>query len=82
MLINPATRSSRGEVIDHVFNLAEAEVIKAIPLSSSSQADTLIWPLNPSGQYSVKLSYRFLQENAENSRAPTQDLPSGKNFGV
>ena len=80
MLINPATRSWRGEVIDHVFNLAEVEVIKAIPLSSSSQANTLIWPFNPSGQYSMKLGYRFLQENAENSRAPAQDSAFWKKF--
>ena len=73
MLINPATRSWGGEVIDHVFNPAEVEVIKAIPLSSSSQANTLIWPFNPSGQYSMKSGYRFLQENAKNSHALAQD---------
>ena len=73
VLINPVTRSWRGEVIDHVFNPAEAKVIKAIPLSSSSQADTLIWPFNPSSQYLVKSSCRFLQEYAENSHAPAQD---------
>ena len=49
VLINPATRSWRGEVIDHAFNLVEAEVIKSIPLSSSSQANTLIWPFTPIG---------------------------------
>ena len=73
VLINPATTSWRGEVIDHAFNLVEAEVIKSIPLSSSSQANTLIWPFTPSGQYLVKSGYRFLQENAENSCAPAQD---------
>jgi len=51
VLINPATRSWRGEVVDHAFNTVEAEVIKSIPLSSSSHADTLIWPFTPSGQY-------------------------------
>ena len=48
-------------------------MIKAIPLSSSSQVDTLIWPFNPSGQYSVKSGYKFLQECAENSHASVQE---------
>lgn len=48
-------------------------MIKSIPLSSSSQVDTLIWPFTLSGQYTVKSGYRFLQDNAENSQAPAQD---------
>ena len=36
VLINQATRRWRNEVIDHCFSLAEAEVIKGIPLSSTS----------------------------------------------
>lgn len=73
VLINLVTRSWRAEVIDHVFNKAEAEVIKSIPLSSCNQVDTLIWPFNPSSQYSFKSGYRFLQENSENPCAPVQD---------
>ena len=73
VLINPITKCWRNEVIDHVFNPVEAEMIKAIPLSSSSQVDTLIWPFNPSGHYLVKSGYKFLQECAENSHAPTQE---------
>ena len=73
VLINPVTRCWRNEVIDHVFNPIEAEMIKAIPLSSSSQVDTLIWPFNPSSQYSVKSSYKFLQECAKNSHASAQE---------
>ena len=67
MLINPATKGWRNEVIDHVFNPVEVEMIKAIPLISSNQVDTLIWPFNPLGHYSVKFGYKFLQECAENS---------------
>ena len=82
MLINPDTRSWRGEVINHVFNQADAEVIKSIPLSSSSQADLLTWPFTPSGQYTVKSGYRFLQENAENSHAQAPDSAFWKKFGA
>ena len=73
VLINPVTKSWRNEVIDHVFIPVEAEMIKAIPVSSSSQVDTLIWPFNPSGHYSVKFGYKFLQDCAENSHAPAHE---------
>ena len=42
VLINPVTRSWRNEVINHVFNVQEAEIIKGIPLSSTNQPDKLI----------------------------------------
>ena len=64
VLINQATRRWRNEVIDHCFSLIEAEVIKGIPLSSTSQLDKLIWPFTPTGQYSVKSGYRFLFEGS------------------
>ncbi|KAK7857643.1 putative ribonuclease h protein, partial [Quercus suber] len=71
VLINPATRSWRNDVIDHVFSIQEAEIIKNIPLSSTNQPDKLIWPFTPSGNYSVKSGYRFLHENAEQSQSST-----------
>lgn len=37
VLINPITISWRSDIIDHVFGAAEADVIKSISLSSSSQ---------------------------------------------
>lgn len=64
VLINQSTKRWRTNVIDHVFGVAEVEVIKSIPLSSSSQQDMLIWPFTPTGQYSVKSGYRFLHEGA------------------
>lgn len=42
VLINPVTRRWRTEVIDHVFNLQEAKIIKNIPLSSTNQIDVLV----------------------------------------
>ena len=73
VLINQSTRSWRSEVIDHCFNLTEAEAIKSIPLSSTSQPDKLIWPFTPTGQYSVKFRYRYLFES--NSPQPLSNLP-------
>ena len=63
-LINQQTRSWESEVIDHCFNVAEAAMIKSIPLSSSPQPDKLIWPFTPTGMYSVKSGYRFLSEES------------------
>ena len=63
VLINQSTRRWRSEVINHCFSLAEAEVIKSIPLSSTSQPDKLIWPFTPMGHYSIKSGYRFLFES-------------------
>ena len=63
-LINESTRSWQSDVIDHVFEPAEATIIKGIPLCSFSQKDKLIWPFTPSVQYSVKSAYCFLYEGS------------------
>ena len=73
VLINPRTRCWRNNIIDHVFNVQEAEIIKSIPLSSTTQPDALIWPFTPSGTYSVKSGYRFLLENSVQFQRTRQD---------
>ena len=72
-LINPRTRCWRNNIIDHVFTVQEAEVIKNIPLSSTTQPDILIWPFTPSGSYSVKSGYRFLLENSAQFQSSDHD---------
>ena len=67
-LINESTRSWRTDVIEHLFDPAEAAIIKGIPLCSSSQRDKVIWPFTPSGHYTVKSGYHFLYEGS----APVQ----------
>ena len=74
-LINQQTRSWKNEVIDHCFNVAEAAVIKSIPLSSSSQPDKLIWPFTLIGMYSVKSGYRFLSKES-NVQPPLSNFSS------
>ncbi|KAL4621404.1 hypothetical protein ACB092_06G225000 [Castanea dentata] len=85
VLINQSNCRWRSEVIDHCFNLAEAKMIKNIPLSSTSQPDKLIWPFTPTGQYSVKSGYRFLFEgnNAQPPSSPSSSqeaLPTKANL--
>lgn len=43
----------------------EAAMIKKIPLCHT---DALTWPFNPTGEYSVKSGYKFLQEEFQNSQ--------------
>ena len=74
VLINPVTRSWRNEVVDHVFNVQEVEIVKGIPLSSTNQPDKLIWSFTPSSNYSVKSGYKFLLENSEQFQRPTQGI--------
>lgn len=66
-------------MIDHYFSLAEVEMIKSIPLSSTSQLDKLIWPFTPTSQYSVKSGYRFLFEG--NSAQPISSPSSSQSGG-
>ncbi|XP_075654720.1 uncharacterized protein LOC142624873 [Castanea sativa] len=73
VLINQRTRSRRNNVIDHVFNSQEVEIIKSIPLSLTTQLNVLIWPFTPSGSYSIKSGYHFLQENFAQSQSAGQD---------
>ena len=79
VLINQRTRCWRNNIIDHVFNVREAEAIKSIPLSSTTQPNTLICPFTPLGIYSVKSGYRFLLENSTQFQSTYQDAEFWKN---
>ena len=61
-LINQASGWWNIYLIDHCFYPLEAALIKALPLCSTPQEDLLIWPMEKSGNYSVKLGYRLLRE--------------------
>ena len=64
-LINAGTRQWNEELIDGIFALEEAALIKKIPLGRTESNDVLMWPYSPDGRYSCKLGYRFLKEAAD-----------------
>ena len=61
-LIDPVNRTWKEDMLDQIFYDFKAATIKNIPLCRSIQEDVLLWPFNLDGEYSVKSSYRFLQE--------------------
>nr|XP_023903860.1 uncharacterized protein LOC112015657 [Quercus suber] len=64
-LIDPVTRSWNEELVDGLFGVEDAEMIKKIPLSRSVAEDTLYWPFSTSGHYMCRSGYRFLKEELE-----------------
>ena len=60
-LIEETSRQWNHEVIDGIFTLLEAEMIKAIPLSRCEAEDSLFWPFTNNGIYTSKSGYRFLK---------------------
>ena len=62
VLIDGERRYWIHELIDNLFLPHEAALIKYIPLSSEECNDKVYWPLNFSGDYSIKSRYRLLME--------------------
>ena len=52
-------------MVDGLFNIEEAKIIKSIPLSQEVAEDILFWPYSCDGRYSCKTGYRFLKEEEE-----------------
>ena len=67
LLHNP--RQWNLDLIDKVFYPWEANVIRGIYVSEDSIEDKLIWPLTPSGDYSVKSAYQMLSSATLTSKA-------------
>ena len=53
-------------LIQHIFYPWEAEKIMRIHVSAVNTEDTLVWPLSPNGEYSVKSTYRMLAAEVTN----------------
>ena len=49
-------------LIDQCFYLLDAYLIKSLPLCTTPQPDSLIWPTERNGHYSVKTGYSALCE--------------------
>lgn len=56
-LLLPNSKQWNLDLIDGVFLPWEAKVIKGIYVPEDNSDDSLIWPLTPSGAYSVKSAY-------------------------
>ena len=69
-LIDPVTRSWNEELVNGLFGVEDAEMIKRIPLSRSVAEDTLYWPYSASGHYTCRSGYRFLKEESELLTSP------------
>ena len=65
ILIDPRSRQWNGDMVDGLFNIEEAKIIKSIPLSQEGAEDILFWPYSCDGRYSCKTRYRFLKEEEE-----------------
>ena len=68
----------KEDLLDYYLLEFEAEKIKAIPLSKTQLHDTLIWPYNPSGEYTVKSEYKFLQNEFQSQQPGTSNPAASK----
>nr|POE55152.1 hypothetical protein CFP56_02154 [Quercus suber] len=72
-LFDPIIRKWNEELVDSLFVVEDAELIKKIPLTRNVAENTLYWPYSTSENYSCRSSYRFLKEELEmqaNPQAP------------
>ena len=61
-------------MVDHIFLLHEASLIKAIPLSIDACEDNLFWCRNNNGIYSVKSGYSVILEDEVKDSPSSSDL--------
>ena len=64
LLIDPTTRQWIDELVDILFALDEAEIIKKIPLARVA-AEDIDWPYSHGGKYNCKSGYKFLKEELD-----------------
>ena len=65
VLINEENRTWNEHLIDGLFVLEEAELVKKILLSRHLVEDKVFWPWTQSGAYTCKSGYRFLKMEDE-----------------
>ncbi|XP_023898698.1 uncharacterized protein LOC112010585 [Quercus suber] len=70
-LIDPETRNWDDNLIQGLFNNQEVNLIKSIPLCPTPIADTLTWPFNALGSYTVKSGCKFLAKDELHNQSPT-----------
>ncbi|KAA3465639.1 reverse transcriptase [Gossypium australe] len=60
-LINNQTREWKREVVEDTFRADEADKILCIPLAKHPHEDLRVWRADPTGVFSVKSTYKLLQ---------------------
>ena len=70
-LIEPETHSWDDNLIQGLFNNQEVNLIKSIPLCTPPVTDTITWPFNASGSYTIKSGYKFLAKDELHNQSPT-----------
>lgn len=53
------------DLVDSLFGMEEATLIKGIPLPSVPQPDTVVWGGKRSGEYTVQSGYRILLQSSK-----------------
>ena len=77
-LLDVENRAWKEDVLEENLLSFEVEMIKKIPLSHTDQTDTLTWPFTPTGEYTVKSGYTFLQQEYQSSQPGQSDPESLK----
>ncbi|XP_075649759.1 uncharacterized protein LOC142620244 [Castanea sativa] len=70
----------KEDLLDYYLMDFEAEKIKAIPLSKTQLHDTLIWPHNPNGDYTMKSGYKILQKEFQSQQPGTSNPEASKSL--
>ena len=63
MLLDPHSGQWNLNLIDQCFFPTDAKIIKSLPLCFVPQIDSLVWPAERSGQFSVKSGYKCLRDD-------------------
>ena len=71
-LIDTTTRQWNEKVVYGLSAQEEADAVMKIPLPRIAKEDVLFWPFSSDGEYSCKLGYKFLKEEADQNFAQSQ----------
>ncbi|PKA47991.1 hypothetical protein AXF42_Ash016338 [Apostasia shenzhenica] len=62
LFINQTSNLWDTEILHQAFDIIDIQEILRIPLGDINAPDTRIWAFNPSGSYSVRSGYHFIQQ--------------------
>lgn len=77
--IDHESRTWREDILENSSLDLEASTTKKIPPCRTPQADTLTWPYNQNGDYSVKSAgYKFLQDEFQTQQPGSSTSDTSK----